>query len=114
MTTTEARCHWWREAAALGTEAVLIPMCMGAAVNGPEGCTCRVPESRVEAAERGRRAAEAEVLRLRAKLDRAGERIADMVAKEDRMRRRLADAVLDGARAMAAVQEARRRGEAQP
>lgn len=111
MTTIDARCFWWRPSVAVGCEAFLVPMCIGAAVNGPEGCTCRVPESRVEAAERARRAAEAEVLRLRSKLERAGEQIADGLAKHERMRRQLADAVIDGARAMAAAQQARLRAE---
>ena len=44
------RCYWYRD----GDGEVMIPMCLGAAINGPHECTCDVPESRIEAAERGR------------------------------------------------------------
>lgn len=60
------RCYWYRD----GDGEVLIPMCLGCAVNGPEQCTCDVPESRIEAAERGRAEAEQAVLRLREARDR--------------------------------------------
>lgn len=49
---------------------MLIPMCCGSAVYGPNECTCDVPESRIEAAERRRDIAEQEVLRLREARDR--------------------------------------------
>ncbi|MBD9529090.1 hypothetical protein [Paracoccus sp. PAR01] len=60
------RCHWYRD----GDGEALVPMCVGAAVYGPEHCTCAVPESRIEAAERGRAEAERQVLRLREARDR--------------------------------------------
>jgi len=60
------RCHWYRD----GDGEVLIPMCLGTAINGPAECTCDVPESRIEAAERGRAEAERQVLRLREARDR--------------------------------------------
>ena len=88
---TGTRCLWWRPGFAVGTEAMLIPMCMGAAVHGPEGCTCHVPRSRVERAERARANLEAEVARLLEKLDRAGDRIAVLIDKEARLRRQLAE-----------------------
>ena len=56
------RCYWIKGE---DGDEVLIPMCCGTAVNGPLGCTCNVPESRIEAAERGRAEAERQVLRLR-------------------------------------------------
>lgn len=64
--TAVERCHWYRD----GDGEVLIPMCLGTAVNGPEQCTCNVPESRIERAERGRAEAERQVLRLREARDR--------------------------------------------
>lgn len=60
-------CHW---AKGFNGETVLIPECMGCAVNGPDSCTCDVTESRLEAAERGRREAEQQVLRLEEARDR--------------------------------------------
>lgn len=60
------RCYWYRD----GEGEVLIPMCFGTAINGPEQCTCDVPESRIEAAERGRAEAERQVMRLREARDR--------------------------------------------
>ncbi|MBL3576277.1 hypothetical protein JMK10_06320 [Rhodovulum sulfidophilum] len=60
--STSTRCYWIRDQD--GAE-ILIPMCWGAAIGGPAECTCNVPESRIEAAERGRAEAEAQVLRLR-------------------------------------------------
>lgn len=60
------RCHWYRD----GDGEVLIPMCYGTAINGPEQCTCDVPESRIDAAERGRAEAEEQLLRLRDARDR--------------------------------------------
>lgn len=98
--TAPDRCYWHR----YGDGDVLIPMCVGAAVHGPDGCTCDVPQSLLEQAQRRRDTAEQEVCRLRSKLERAGERIADGLAKHERMRRRLADAVMCGARAMAAAE----------
>jgi hypothetical protein len=52
-------------------DEILIPMCHGSAVHGSFACTCTVPDSRIEAAERGRREAELYVEKL---LDRAHER----------------------------------------
>jgi hypothetical protein len=48
MFAPASRCHWFRD----GDYEILIPMCMGTATNGLEGCTCDVPESRIEAVER--------------------------------------------------------------
>lgn len=59
------RCYWYRD----GDGETLIPMCWGS-VSDPGGCTCNVPESRIEAAERGRMEAERAVLRLREARDR--------------------------------------------
>lgn len=59
------RCYWYRD----GDGETLIPMCWGS-VSHPEGCTCNVPESRIEAAERRRAEAERAVLRLREARDR--------------------------------------------
>jgi hypothetical protein len=56
------RCHWVREPE--GFE-VLIPMCHGSAAYGSSGCTCTVPSSRIERAERGRAEAERYVMKLR-------------------------------------------------
>lgn len=64
--SSPSRCYWYRD----GDGEVLIPMCYGSAVNGPNECTCDVPESRIEAAERRRDIAEQEVLRLREARDR--------------------------------------------
>lgn len=59
---TPARCYWTKDE---DGDEILIPMCCGSAVYGPHACTCNVPESRIEAAERGRAEAERQVLRLR-------------------------------------------------
>lgn len=64
--TSPDRCYWYRD----GEGEVLIPMCYGTAINGPAQCTCDVPESRIEAAERGRAEAERQVMRLREARDR--------------------------------------------
>lgn len=64
--TSPERCYWYRD----GDGEVLIPMCFGTANNGPTQCTCDVPESRIEAAERGRKVAEEHVERLREARDR--------------------------------------------
>lgn len=64
--TSPDRCYWYRD----GEGEVLIPMCYGTAINGPHECTCDVPESRIEAAERRRDEAERQVLRLREARDR--------------------------------------------
>ena len=61
------RCYWHR---INDDEAVMIPMCMGCAVNGPQHCTCDTPRSLIERAERARYIAIAEVDRLREKLHR--------------------------------------------
>jgi hypothetical protein len=58
--TSPDRCYWYRD----GDGEILIPMCWGTATNGPLQCTCNVPESRIEAAERGRSEAERQVTRL--------------------------------------------------
>lgn len=74
------RCHWYRDS----DGEILIPMCLGAAINGPCECTCDVPESRIEAAERGRAEAERQVMRLREARDR---RIEEQEADWRRMKR---------------------------
>ncbi len=61
------RCYWVRDD---DGDEVLIPMCHGSAIFGPASCTCRVPESRIEVAERGRSTAEAHVMKLREARDR--------------------------------------------
>ena len=58
--TSPDRCYWYRD----GDGEILIPMCYGTAINGPHECTCDVPVSRIEAAERGRAEAEKQVMRL--------------------------------------------------
>ncbi|MBL3554346.1 hypothetical protein [Rhodovulum sulfidophilum] len=65
--STSTRCYWIRDQD--GAE-ILIPMCWGAAIGGPAECTCNVPESRIETAERGRAEAERQVLRLMDERDR--------------------------------------------
>ncbi|TJZ85813.1 hypothetical protein [Paracoccus hibiscisoli] len=62
--TTPNRCYWVRDTADPGFE-ILIPMCWATVTAGPEFCTCAVPASRIEAAERGRSIAEQHVLRMR-------------------------------------------------
>lgn len=63
---TPDRCYWLKD----GGDEILIPMCYGSAHDGPYACTCTVPESRIEAAERGRAEAERQVMRLREARDR--------------------------------------------
>ncbi len=38
---TPSRCYWYRSGP--DSEAILIPMCAGAANEGPSGCTCPKP-----------------------------------------------------------------------
>ena len=64
--TSPDRCYWYRD----GEVELLIPMCYGTAINGPHACTCDVPESRLEEAERRRDEAERQVIRLREARDR--------------------------------------------
>ena len=64
---TAGRCYWIKDE---DGDEILIPMCCGAAVYGSHACTCGFPESRIEAAERGRVEAEYQVLRLRDARDR--------------------------------------------
>ncbi|NDK36675.1 hypothetical protein [Rhodovulum sulfidophilum] len=80
------RCHWIRTDDGLD---ILIPMCCGAAIGGPAECTCDVPESRIEAAERGRQEAEAQVLRLRGVRDLSLEEQARMWRENKRLRQRI-------------------------
>ncbi|PNW61816.1 UNVERIFIED_CONTAM: hypothetical protein BEN50_25680 [Euhalothece sp. KZN 001] len=82
------RCHWYRD----GDGEVLIPMCMGCAVNGPEQCTCDVPESRIEAAERERAEAEHQVMRLREKAERRLEEQQRIWNENRWLRRRIKEA----------------------
>lgn len=58
------RCYWVRDTADPELE-ILIPMCWESVTTGPWACTCAVPASRIEAAERGRAIAEQHVLRMR-------------------------------------------------
>lgn len=81
------RCYWYRD----GDGEVLIPMCLGCAVNGPEQCTCDVPESRIEAAERGRAEAERQVMRLREARDRRLDEQQRMWWQNKRLRERIAE-----------------------
>lgn len=81
------RCYWYRD----GEGEVLIPMCLGTAVNGPEQCTCDVPESRIEAAERGRAEAERHVLRLREIRDRQLDEQKTLWWQNRRLRERIRD-----------------------
>lgn len=64
---TPDRCYWIKDK---DGDEILIPMCQGCAIGGPLGCTCSVPESRIEAADRGRAEAERQVVRLREARDR--------------------------------------------
>lgn len=75
------RCHWVR--CEDGTE-VLIPRCWDA-VHDPAACTCNVDGSRLDRALRARDVAEQEVERLREKLQRAGVRHADFLARDARL-----------------------------
>jgi hypothetical protein len=79
------RCYWILE----GADALLIPMCGGCAIEGVTGCTCDVPESRLEAAERGRAEAEKQVERLRATAARRDEQQAKSWNLHRRTRERL-------------------------
>lgn len=83
--TAVGRCYWYRD----GDGEVLIPMCFGTAVNGPEQCTCDVPDSRIEASERGRAEAEAQVLRLREARDRRLDEQKNMWWQNKRLRERI-------------------------
>ncbi|PTW37210.1 hypothetical protein C8N38_1324 [Rhodovulum kholense] len=82
------RCHWLRDEDGL---EILIPMCCGAAIGGPAECTRNVPESRIEAAERGRAEAEAHVLRLMDERDRRLHEQAGIWRRNKRLRQRIED-----------------------
>ncbi|RAP42376.1 hypothetical protein BYZ73_04050 [Rhodovulum viride] len=83
---TRTRCHWLRDEDGL---EILIQMCCGAAIGGPAECTCNVPESRIEAAERGRAEAEAHVLRLMDERDRRLHEQAGIWGRNKRLRQRI-------------------------
>ncbi|MBK5923806.1 hypothetical protein CCR90_08435 [Rhodovulum sulfidophilum] len=83
---TTTRCHWVRTDDGLD---ILIPMCCGSAIGGPSECTCNVPESRIEAAERGRAEAEAHVLRLMDERDRRLYEQAGIWRRNKRLRERI-------------------------
>lgn len=104
---TVGRCHWLRDDD--GAE-ILIPMCMGAAVAGPEGYTCDVPLSRIERAEDARRAAEAEIERLLEKAERRADHVAILVRQNGALRRRLRE--LEQASGPATSKGQRRGGQA--
>ncbi|MCJ1903074.1 MULTISPECIES: hypothetical protein [Paracoccus] len=74
-------CHWVRDED--GFE-VLIPRCWGSVLD-PAGCTCDVEGSRLEQAERGRVSAEAEIMRLREKLERQADRYAASMRYQQRL-----------------------------
>lgn len=80
------RCHWTK--ADDGTE-VLIPMCCGRAVCGPVGCTCDVPQSAIEVAERGRQRAEFYIARLREKSIVRQEEVDRLFRENNRLRARI-------------------------
>jgi peptidoglycan hydrolase CwlO-like protein len=82
------RCHWVREQD--GTET-LIPGCWGS-VHDPANCTCEVPGSALDRAERARQAAEAEVERLREKLARAADRVRELMTRNARLHDKLTEA----------------------
>ncbi|BAQ69386.1 hypothetical protein NHU_02232 [Rhodovulum sulfidophilum] len=86
--STSTRCYWIRDQD--GAE-ILIPMCWGAAIVGPAECTCNVPESRIETAERGRAEAERQVLRLMDERDRRLEAQAVTWRENKRLRERIAE-----------------------
>lgn len=75
------RCHWVRDED--GFE-VLIPRCWGSVLD-PAGCTCDVEGSRLEQAERARVSAEAEIMRLREKLERQADRYAASTRYQQRL-----------------------------
>lgn len=83
--TAVDRCYWYRD----GDGEVLIPMCLGCAVNGPEQCTCDTPMSRIEAAERGREIAERHVMRLCEARDRRLEEQNTLWWQNKRLRQRI-------------------------
>jgi len=80
-------CHWVKD----GKTLVQIPGCMGAAVYGPESCTCDLPLSRIENAER--RAEEAEELagEFRDRLNHTGREYQKVLARNADLRRRYAE-----------------------
>jgi hypothetical protein len=82
------RCHWVREQD--GTET-LIPGCWGS-VHDPANCTCEVPGSALERAERARQAAETEVERLREKLVSGAERVRELMTRNARLHAQLTEA----------------------
>jgi hypothetical protein len=82
------RCHWVREQD--GTET-LIPGCWGS-VHDPANCTCEVPGSALERAERARQAAETEVERLREKLVSGAERVRELMTRNSRLHAQLTEA----------------------
>ncbi|MBL3564042.1 hypothetical protein JMM61_14445 [Rhodovulum sulfidophilum] len=84
--STSTRCYWIRDQD--GAE-ILIPMCWGAAIGGPAECTCNVPESRIETAERGRAEAERQVLRLMDERDRRLEEQAVTWRQGKRLRQKI-------------------------
>lgn len=87
-------CHWAR---APGVGLFHVPGCMGAAVYGPDGCTCKLPLSDKETNWRRKYRATAKAL-LRAKdrigwleqeLQRAGVRHIPLVGEVEGMKRKL-------------------------
>ena len=88
MSDAPGRCYWSRQD---DGEEIMVPMCIGCAVYGPYQCTCNVPESRLEQAERGRSIAESEVNRLREKLYRSADRREVERLENQRLRRRIFD-----------------------
>ncbi|MDB6178958.1 hypothetical protein PAF17_15815 [Paracoccus sp. Z330] len=85
---TPDRCHWLKDE---DGEEILIPMCCGGAVYGSYACTCTVPESRIEAAERGRAEAERQVQRLCEARDRRLDEQKASWNMQRRLRRRIAE-----------------------
>jgi len=84
---TVGRCYWHRD----DQGWALIPMCLGCAVNGPYGCTCDVPESRVERAERQRGEAMQQVGRLLEIGERRLEKQASAWRKIKRLQQRITE-----------------------
>lgn len=79
-------CYWIREA---GGDRIHIPGCMGAAVQGPEACTCEHPESGIERAHAVIRRQVDHLARLRSRLEATRKERDDLKAERAVLRRRV-------------------------
>lgn len=85
------RCYWHRDET--GAE-IMIPMCMGCAVSGPEQCTCDVPGSQIDQVREELRQAKEDVDWLHERLTWKKQENESLHRNNNALRKQLRDHIL--------------------